>query len=147
MYGWYGESSVNRSEGASFAPNGEFDDTCTKRTAPARRARSRVSCVPPTFTSNRLRILPSGWITPAAWNTVAGPMPSNSASSDVGSRTSPTTGSIDGTDDREQRRVGVVAHETSHAFTARGEGAHEVLSEPSRRAGDDGRRRHVCARK
>ena len=68
---------VKRSVGRALAPNGEFDDTCTKRAAPARRARSSTSWVPPTLTSKNSRTWPCGWITPAAWNTVASATPSN----------------------------------------------------------------------
>ena len=82
--------------GVGFAPNGEFDDTCTKRDAPARRARSSTSWVPPTLTSKNSRVRPAGWITAAVWNTVAVPTPSNSASRADGSRTSPTTASTFG---------------------------------------------------
>ena len=50
-----GESSSKRSSLVAFAPNGEFDETCTNRAAPTRRARSSTSCVPPTFTSKSSR--------------------------------------------------------------------------------------------
>ena len=49
-----------------------------------------------TFTSKNGRVEPSGWMTPAAWNTVAPPAPANRSSRTAGSRTSPTTASIEG---------------------------------------------------
>src|SRR5688572_18376849 len=96
-YGSYGESSVNTSSGVGFTPNGELDETCTKRAAPDRRARSTTFCVPPTLTSKNSRVDEVGWMTAAAWNTAApGPTPSNRRSAVSGARTSPTTTSTVG---------------------------------------------------
>ncbi len=87
---------MKRSAGVGFAPNGEFDETCTNRVVCARRARSTTISVPPTFTSKNSRVRRVGWMTAAAWKTAAPSIPSKSRSAATGSRTSPTTTSMFG---------------------------------------------------
>ena len=114
MYGLYGESSSKRALGLGFAPNGEFDETWTKRVVRARRARSSTSSVPPTFTSKNSRVRSTGWITAAAWNTVA---PSIAVEEPIG-RDRVAHVADDRLDLRahelEQRRLVRVVHEAAH---------------------------------
>ena len=135
-------SSSKRWSGCGFTPKGELDDTCTSRPMPARRARSSTSAVPPDVDVEQLPHRPRGWMTAAAWTTVAPGRPRRRArSSAAGSRTSPTTGSHRAAGEREHSRLVVGLHEHAHVRRARAPALDEVPAEPAARAGDDDARR------
>ncbi|GIU90790.1 MAG: hypothetical protein KatS3mg010_1889 [Acidimicrobiia bacterium] len=128
---------MNRSVGRAFAPKGEFDETCTKRRAPTRRERSSSSCVPPTLTSKSSRVARRGWMTAAAWNTLAAPTPSNSSSTAAGVADVADDGDDPLVEHRETGALALVAHEAAELLAARlpEQRAHEVLAEPTRGPG------------
>ena len=138
MYGWKGESSVKRSVGRALAPNGEFDDTWTKRAAPARRAASSTSSVPPTFTSKKsrtvVRVDHRGHVEDRHLTGAREQRIERCRIADVADHR------VDGgTHDLEDRCLVGAGAQRAHRPSLRDQGTHEVLSQPAGRTGHDRR--------
>ena len=133
MYGLYGESSVNRSSGRAFAPNGEFDETCTNRVVWARRARSMIISVPPTLTSKNSRVRLSGMDHRRRMEHRGAVDPVEEA---VGRDRVPDVADDDldlRADELEQRRFVGRVDQAAHALAGRHQLAHEVRARASPR--------------
>ena len=92
--GGTGESSSKRSVGSGVRAEGRVRRHVHEAAAPTRRARSSTSCVPPTFTSKSSRTGARDGSPRRCGTPRTAPTPSNSASIDTGSRTSPATTSM-----------------------------------------------------
>ena len=139
-----------RSSASAFAPNGEFDDTCTNRVAPTRRARSSTSCGAADVHVEELAH--DAWRdgSPRRRGTpTRRPMPSNSCVDHRGI----AHVADDDLDPRARspraapRRPGSCTRHRMRraARAARASARDEVLAEPARGAGDDRSRRRPCA--